>query len=110
MSVPILGAKNTSASEGNIISFSEGLESRGEAGVGWGFTEVDVCLQSKPSAQKEQDAPARACRSKTEFSELCLKQHTGRSCEQDSRGEDQGKTTLCRWKDRGEGPMTQERI
>ena len=43
MSVPILGAKNTLASEGNIILFSEGLESRGEAGVGWGFTEVDVC-------------------------------------------------------------------
>ena len=110
MSVPILGAKNTSASEGNIILFSEGLESRGEEGVGWGFTEVAVCLQSKPSAQKEKDAPARACRSETEFSELCLEQHMGGSCEQDSRGEDQGETMFCRWKDRGEGPVTQERI
>lgn len=108
MSVPILGAKNTSASEGNIVLFPEGLESRGEAGVGWGFTEVDVCLQSKPSVLKE--TPARACRSETEFSEPCLERHTSRSCEQDSRGEDQGKTMLCRWKGRGEGPVAQQRI
>lgn len=83
MSVPILGAENTPASEGNIIFFSEGLESRGEAGVGCGFIEVDVCLQSKLSALKEKDAPARACRSETEFSALCLERHTSRSCEQD---------------------------
>ena len=83
MSVPILGAENTPAGEGTIILFSEGLESTGEAGIGCGFIEVDVCLQSKLSALKEKDAPVRACRSETEFSVLCLERHTSRSCEQD---------------------------
>lgn len=75
MSVSVLGAENIPASEGNMILSSEGLESRGEAGVGCGFIEVSVCLQSKLSALKEKDAPARACRSETVFSTVSGETH-----------------------------------